>query len=65
MGLAYKEKEDYTKALEYYEQCLEINTKMKGRDSIHVALAFYNIGALYFNKGEISRAREYKKLSQL
>ncbi len=43
------------KALEYYNKCLEIKTKIKGQDSIDVVKTLNNIGNVYNKK------RDYKK----
>ncbi len=58
IGLVYYNKGDYPKALEYYERCLEIETKIKGKDSIDVAETLNNIGSVYYNKGDYPKALE-------
>ncbi len=44
IGSVYKNKGDNPKAMEYYERCLEIKSKIKGKDSIDVATILNNIG---------------------
>ncbi len=53
-GTIYKEKSEYTKALEYF---LEAKEKYESIDSIKTANSLYpDIGAIYLNIGEIDKA---------
>ena len=52
IGLVYKGKGDYNKALDHYNKSLEIETKIKGADSIDVADTLNNIGNVYKGKGD-------------
>ena len=47
------------KALNKYNGCLEIQTKIKGADSIDVATTLNNIGLLYENIGYYAKALEH------
>ena len=57
IGMVYKVKGNYTKALENYNQCLEIRTKIQA-DSIDVATTLCNIGNVYHGKGDYTKALE-------
>ena len=52
----YGKKTDYAKALENYDKCLEIQTKILGSDSIDVAKSLKNIGIMYRNKEDYAMA---------
>ena len=43
----------------HYNKCLEIQTKIKGPDSIDVATTLNNIGIVYKNKGDYAKALEH------
>jgi tetratricopeptide (TPR) repeat protein len=55
----YQNKREYAKALEHYNKCLEIETKILGPDSIDVAATLNNIGIVYRNKREYAKALEH------
>jgi tetratricopeptide (TPR) repeat protein len=63
IGSVYKGKGDYEKAVEHYNKCLEIETKIKGADSIDVAVTLNNIGGVYRKKREYQKALEYRTKS--
>ncbi len=59
IGSVYDNNGDYTKALQCYERCLDIKTKIKGNDSMNVATTLNNIGLIYEIKKDYSKALEY------
>ena len=62
----YLYKGEYEKALENYNKCLEIRTRVLGPESIDVATTLSRIGVVYFNKGEYEKALEnHKKCLQI
>jgi tetratricopeptide (TPR) repeat protein len=66
IGSVYYSKGDYNKALENYNKCFEINTKIKGADSIDVAGTLSNIGSVYYSKGDYNKALEnYNKCLEI
>ncbi len=58
IGNVHSRKGDYQKALEHYNKCLEINTKINRADSIDGAHTLYNIGNVHSRKGEYEKALE-------
>jgi hypothetical protein len=44
--------------MEHYSRCLEIKTKVKGADSIDVAVTLNNIGTVYQEREEYKKALE-------
>jgi tetratricopeptide (TPR) repeat protein len=50
---------DYEKAIEYYEQGLEINEKTLSPDDPSLATSYNNIGSVYRNMGEYSKALSF------
>jgi tetratricopeptide (TPR) repeat protein len=52
LGLAYDNKGEYDKALEYYEKDLAISIKTLGAEHPAVATSYNNIAGAYVNKGE-------------
>ena len=63
LGLAYSDKGEYDRAIEYYEKCLEIELDKLGHDHPSVARSYNNLGLAYDNKGEYGRAIEYYEKS--
>jgi len=59
LGLAYYNKGEYDKALEYYEKDLAISIKTLGAEHPAVATSYNNIGSAYDNKGEYDKAIGY------
>lgn len=57
IGVIYTHLGDYSKALKYLNQCLEINKKMGYQYGI--ARNLNNIGAIYYYQGEYPKALEY------
>ena len=55
----YDNKGDDAKALDNFNKCLEIQTKIKGADSIDVAISLNNIGSVYDNIGDYAKALEH------
>jgi adenylate cyclase len=46
IGSVYDSLGNYHKALEHYERCLKIKSKIKGNESIDVATLLNNIGVV-------------------
>ncbi|CAF0891158.1 unnamed protein product [Didymodactylos carnosus] len=59
IGLVYKYQGEYSKALKYYEQTLEIHLKTMGTNHPSVATTYSNIGDVYQDQGEYSQALKY------
>jgi tetratricopeptide (TPR) repeat protein len=59
LGLAYYNKGEYDKALEYYEKDLAISIKTLGAEHPAVATSYNNIGGAYNAKGEYDKAIVY------
>jgi tetratricopeptide (TPR) repeat protein len=51
--------ENYTKALEYYFKSLEIRKETLPTNHPDIASSYYNIGGIYFKKGDNDKAIEY------
>lgn len=58
MGSVYERLGKFSKALEYYERCLDIKSKVKGKDSMDVATTLNNMGSVYDNVGNFTKALE-------
>jgi tetratricopeptide (TPR) repeat protein len=63
LGLLYHKKEDYNKALDYYEKILAMEIKKKGKHTIDVADILNNIGGVYYSKEDYVKALEYYEKS--
>lgn len=50
---------DYSKAIDYYFRCLNIQEMIKGKGSIDTASTFNCIGNVYFDQGDNPKAIEY------
>ena len=48
----YDSQGNYSEAIKYYERCLEILEKVKGKGSIDTALTLNNIGMVYYSYGQ-------------
>ena len=59
LGLAYKNKGVYDRAIEYYEKSLRIKIAALGDEHPSVATSYNNLGSAYDSKGEYDRAIEY------
>ncbi len=57
LGINYKAKSDYPKALEFELKALSINQEIE--DQLGIATNMGNIGLLYANRGDTSKALEY------
>ena len=51
--------DEYSKALSYYEQTLEIEQKTLPANHPDLAASYNNIGSVYYNMGEYSKALSY------
>ena len=52
----YQKKFQYDDAMINHNKCLAIQTKIKGEDSIDVAMTLNDIGKVYKSKGEHDKA---------
>jgi tetratricopeptide (TPR) repeat protein len=59
IGMAYRSKGEYDRAIEYYQKALKIDLKKLGPEHPNVAALYNNIGLAYGSKGEYDRAIEY------
>jgi tetratricopeptide (TPR) repeat protein len=59
LGLAYKQKDDYDKAIEYYQKALKLDFEQVGPGHTEVAIRYNNLGIAYEYKGEYDKAIEY------
>jgi tetratricopeptide (TPR) repeat protein len=59
IGLAWHYKDENEKALEFYQQSLEIRLKTLGNQHPDVATSYNNIGSVWNSKGEYDKALEY------
>ena len=57
LGVAYRRLGQTEKAIDYYEQALNINRQVDDRKAEAVNL--YNLGELYKDQGGVSQARQY------
>ncbi|RIK54678.1 hypothetical protein DCC62_31720, partial [candidate division KSB1 bacterium] len=57
LGLAYFQKGEWDKALEYYQQSLTAKERLG--DAFGMAQTFNNLGMVYANKGEWDKAIEF------
>jgi tetratricopeptide (TPR) repeat protein len=61
LGLAYKRKGSYDKAIKYYKKALNINLKFYGDEHSDIAINYNNLGVAYRNKGAYDKAIEFYK----
>ncbi|CAF1184274.1 unnamed protein product [Didymodactylos carnosus] len=59
IGLIYNDMGDYSKALTYYEQALELELKRLGSNHPFVATTYNNIGGVYNEMRDYSKALTY------
>ena len=59
LGLAYKQKGDYDKALEYFQKALKLDLKQVGPWHTEVAIRYNNLAMTYEYKGEYDKAIAY------
>ena len=59
LGVAYGNKGDYDRAIEYYQKALKIDLKKLDPEHPEVAIRYNNLGLAYGNKGDYDRAIEY------
>ncbi len=64
LGLAYRHKEDYDKAVEYYNKALKIYLKILGPEHPYVATVYGNLAEVYEKKGNKKKAEEYRKKAE-
>ena len=63
LGLVYKHMGEYTKALSYYEQSLEVMKVTLSPNHPDLATSYNNIGLVYDNMGEYLKALSYYERS--
>jgi len=59
LGLAYQNKGDYDRDIEYYQKALNVGIKKLGPEHPNVASSYNNLGSAYDGKGDCDRAIEY------
>jgi len=59
LGLVWKSKGDYQKALKYFYKSLEIDTVIFGSMCPEVAVRFNNLGCAWSSKVDYAKAVEY------
>ena len=59
LGVAYSDKGDYDKAIEYNIRALTIEEKVLGLAHSDVATSYNNLGLAYWKKGDTDKAIEY------
>ena len=59
IGLVYKRRSDYGKALEYYFKALAIREKVLGTEHSSTATSYNNIAGVYYAQGDYGKALEY------
>jgi tetratricopeptide (TPR) repeat protein len=57
IGVVYRKKGQYERALEYYQKAFEIDIKVSGQDHPDVATSKYNIANLKETQGDLEGAR--------
>ncbi len=61
LGLVYQDKGEWDRAIEFYQQSLEISEKVG--DEVGMAPTYNNLGSVYQDKGEWDRAIEFYQQS--
>ncbi|MCP4370660.1 MAG: TIR domain-containing protein, partial [Deltaproteobacteria bacterium] len=64
LGLAWKAKGEYDKAIEYYEKALKSDLKTFGEEHPNVAIYWNNLGMAWYAKGEYDKAIDRKNDAQ-
>ncbi|CAF4728183.1 unnamed protein product, partial [Rotaria socialis] len=59
LGLMKLNQGEYQQAVTFYEKSLEISQKTLSPDDPELATSYNNIGGVYDNMGEYSKALEY------
>ena len=59
LGDLFEHYGEYNKAVEFYQQCLDIELKTLGNQHPSVAISYSNIGEAWDNKGEYGKALEF------
>lgn len=59
LGVVYREKGDYERALEYYNKAKEIREDLYGTNHPSTATSYNNIGLIYTEKGDYDQALNY------
>jgi len=59
LGLAYRSKGDYDRAIKFYQKALKIDLKQLGHDHPNVATRYNNMGVAFSRKREYDKAIEY------
>ena len=59
LGLAYNQKGEYDKAVEYYEKSLALKLKALGAEHPSVGTTYFNMGTAYADKGDKAKAMAY------
>jgi len=54
VGLAFANKGDYKKSLEYHQQAIDVATQQQ--DSVQLAFGYNNLGRMFFDGGDMDRA---------
>jgi tetratricopeptide (TPR) repeat protein len=62
IGVAYDNKGEYEKALEYYQKGLDIQAKTLGDHHPNLANTYHNIGVTLDNKGDYDKAIEFYQI---
>ncbi len=63
LGLAWRNKGEYDKAISYYEKALAIQIKFFGEEHPSVAVQNINLGAAWHSKGEFEKAVSYYEIA--
>lgn len=61
IGITYRKKGQFEKALQFYQQELQINTALYGEGHPSVAGGYNNIGGIYYYRGDFGEAILYFK----
>jgi tetratricopeptide (TPR) repeat protein len=59
LGLAWQDKGDLDKAIDYLEKALEIDLKLSGEENPKIATYYNNLGLAWKDKGDLDKAIEY------
>ena len=59
LGIAYMDKGDYEKAIEYYTRSLTIREKVLSKEHPDLATSYNNLGSFYWKSGDYDKAIDY------